>query len=105
MTTVAPHPNGHREPPDLAPPPDGDTLPRDLHAEQCTLGAAILSKDARDDIADIIGDGDWYDHRHTKVWAAIKRLRGAGAAIDEVTVVDALRAVGDLRPVGGDLAV
>ncbi|MEI6620624.1 MAG: replicative DNA helicase [Actinomycetes bacterium] len=77
------------------------TPPQDLGAEQCVLGAMLLSKDAIADAVEQLRDEDFYKPAHETIFAAIKNLYSLGEPADAVTVADALAKAGDLLRVGG----
>lgn len=80
---------------------DGRVPPNDLEAEAAVLSACLLSRDALDEVSDMLRPEHFYAPAHGLVWAAIHRLDGAGGAVDVVTVGQALRAAGELGRVGG----
>lgn len=77
------------------------TPPQDLMAEQSVLGGMLLNKAAIDDVAEIIGVGDFYKPSHAMIFDAILTKHEAGEPADAVTVASALTAEGVLAKVGG----
>lgn len=77
------------------------TPPQDLAAEQCVLGAMMLSKDAIADVVEIVRTADFYRPAHATIFDAILDLYGRGEPADAITVVAALADKGDLARVGG----
>lgn len=77
--------------------------PNDPYAEQCTLGAMMLSPDAIADVLPIVAqDGtDFYRPAHEAIFRTIVALYGDGIAVDAVTVAGALTDAGDIGRVGG----
>ncbi|MFB7293565.1 replicative DNA helicase [Actinacidiphila glaucinigra] len=77
--------------------------PQDLDAEQCVIGAMLLSKDA---IGDVVTGArlmarDFYRPAHETVFNAIVGLYGRGEPADPITVGAYLSDRGDLTRVGG----
>ena len=100
MTTTAQAPpfDDYDERP--APGPDR-TPPQDIPAEQCVLGAMMLSKDAIADVVDVLRPGDFYRPAHATIFTTILDMYGRGEPADAITVVAALADSGDLTRVGG----
>jgi replicative DNA helicase len=81
---------------------DGDRLPpQDMAAEQCVLGAMLLSKDAIADAAELVLGGDYYRPAHETIHDTILDLYGRGEPVDAVTVAAELGKRGSLARVGG----
>lgn len=79
---------------------DADVALRE--AEAATLGAAMLSPDARTDIAaQLRGAADFHTPAHMLIWEAIRDLAEAGEPTDAITVINRLTETGDLNKVGG----
>ena len=78
-----------------------DIPPQDLAAEQCVLGAMLLSKDAIADVVETLRGGDFYRPSHETVFDAIVDLYGRGEPVDAVTVADELGKRGQLTKLGG----
>ena len=77
------------------------TPPQDVAAEQCVLGAMLLSKDAIADVVETLRGADFYKPAHETVYEAIIDLYGRGEPADAVTVADNLAKSGDLLRIGG----
>lgn len=77
------------------------TPPQDVAAEQCVLGAMLLSKDAIADVVEHLRGTDFYKPAHETVYEAIIDLYGRGEPADAVTVADHLAKSGDLLRIGG----
>lgn len=75
--------------------------PHNKEAEQSTLGACMLSKDALSEISDIVVDNDFYDAAHSEIYKAIINLFKENISVDIVTVCDELRKRGTLETAGG----
>ncbi|MCU1676935.1 MAG: replicative helicase [Frankiales bacterium] len=80
----------------------GDRVPpQDIVAEQCVLGAMLLSKDAIADVVETIRATDFYRPAHAVVYDTILDLYGRGEPADPVTVAADLTRNGELPRVGG----
>ena len=80
----------------------GDRVPpQDIVAEQCVLGAMLLSKDAIADVVETIRATDFYRPAHQIVFDTILDLYGRGEPADPVTVAADLTRNGELPRVGG----
>ncbi len=77
------------------------TPPQDMEAEQCVLGAMLMSKDAIADVVEVLRGSDFYRPAHEQVYNAITELYGRGEPADAVTVSDELGKRGELVRVGG----
>ena len=75
--------------------------PQDVLAEQCALGAMLLSKDAVADVSENLKGGDFYRPAHEMIFDAVLDLFGRGEPADPVTVADVLGRRGELNRVGG----
>lgn len=80
--------------------------PHNLDAERSVLGSCLLSGDALDLVAPLLGGGEhFYADAHRRVWCGLRRLREAGTPLDAVTLAEDLLGHGELEEVGGDLAI
>ena len=77
------------------------TPPQDMEAEQCVLGAMLMSKDAIADVVEVLRGVDFYRPAHEQVYGAIIELYGRGEPADAVTVSDELGKRGELQRIGG----
>ena len=75
--------------------------PQDVLAEQCALGAMMLSKDAVADVSENLSGSDFYRPAHEMIYEAVLDLFGRGEPADPVTVADVLGRRGELNRVGG----
>ena len=75
--------------------------PQDVLAEQCALGAMMLSKDAVADVSENLRGADFYRPAHEMIYEAVLDLFGRGEPADPVTVADVLGRRGELNRVGG----
>ncbi|MDQ1679447.1 MAG: replicative helicase [Frankiaceae bacterium] len=80
----------------------GDRVPpQDIVAEQCVLGAMLLSKDAIADVVEAIRATDFYRPAHQIVFDTILDIYGRGEPADPVTVAAQLTRNGELPRMGG----
>jgi replicative DNA helicase len=75
--------------------------PQDLDAEQSVLGGMLLSKDAIDEVAEILTPVAFYKPAHETICTAILDLYAKGEPADPITVAAHLGRQGDLDKVGG----
>lgn len=83
------------------PGPPGPVPPQDIQAEQCVLGAMLLSKQAIDPAADILESRDFYRPAHEQVFDVICDLAARGEPADAITVSAELQRRGELERIGG----
>ena len=86
---------------DEAPRSNDRTPPQDLPAEQCVLGAMLMSKDAIADVVETLRGPDFYRPAHEQVFDAILDLYGRGEPADAITVASELTKKGEIGRVGG----
>ncbi|MDQ0030176.1 replicative DNA helicase [Arthrobacter bambusae] len=77
------------------------TPPQDLEAERSVLGAMMLSRDAIQDVSEIITGADFYRPAHETIFRAILDMQSRGEPIDVVTVSGSLTGAGELANIGG----
>lgn len=78
------------------------TPPHDDNAEQCVLGAMILSADIRHDPEiTALSPDDFYKPRHETLYRVVCEMDAAGERIDPVTVAAELGRRGESDKVGG----
>jgi replicative DNA helicase len=77
------------------------TPPQDVVAEQCVLGAMLLSKDAIADVVEVLRPGDFYRPAHQMVYDAVLDLYGRGEPADPVTIAAELTRDGAIAKIGG----
>ncbi|MFI9588282.1 replicative DNA helicase [Streptomyces sp. NPDC052236] len=75
--------------------------PQDLDAEQSVLGGMLLSKDAIDDVVEVLEGEDFYRPAHGIVFNAILKLHGQDEPADPITVAAALTKSGEIGRIGG----
>ena len=86
---------------DQAPRPGDRTPPQDMDAEQCVLGAMMMSKDAIADVVEALRGADFYRPAHEQIYNAITDLYGRGEPVDAITVSAQLGKRGELIKIGG----
>ncbi|HET7734915.1 MAG TPA: replicative DNA helicase [Nocardioidaceae bacterium] len=77
------------------------TPPQDVDAEQCVLGAMLLTKDAIADCVEALRGTDFYRPAHETIYDAMIELYGRGEPVDPVTTAAELGRRGELVRVGG----
>lgn len=75
--------------------------PQSLEAEQSTLGAIMMERDAIARAVEILSGDDFYRELHKKIWNVIVGLFDKGEPVDLITVVEDLRRRNQLEEVGG----
>lgn len=75
--------------------------PHNHEAEMSVLGAALLSKRAAEEIAQILRRTDFHSPAHAEIFERIKFLVLRETTVDLVTLKDALGVAGKLSEVGG----
>ena len=74
--------------------------PHDVMAEQCVLGAMLLSKAAISDATEVLTPSDHYRPAHQIIHQAILDLEGKGEPADPVTVSNFLTGTGEISKIG-----
>jgi replicative DNA helicase len=75
--------------------------PQNIEAEQCVLGAMMLSKDAIADVVGTVRGEDFYRPAHETIFAALMSLYAAGEPVDAITAAARLTGDGQLTRIGG----
>lgn len=76
--------------------------PQDLDAEQSLLGSMLLSRNAIDEVADLIQPSHFYSDAHVRIAKVIFRLAETRTGgIDAVTVGSELAKRGEIEEIGG----
>ncbi|MDR1790899.1 MAG: replicative DNA helicase [Propionibacteriaceae bacterium] len=78
-------------------------IPQDVEAEQCVLGAIMLSKEVIPDVTAIVKPQDFYRPAHEQIYLAANDLYVSGQPVDAITVADELMKRGELGKVGGHI--
>jgi len=82
-------------------PPSDKLPPQSIENERSVLGAMLFDARAVNDVVELLGDDDFYNESHRKIYRAVLTLYEARQPVDSVTVVEQLRRQGDLDDVGG----
>ena len=77
------------------------SLPQNLEAERCVLGAILIHNDNFNQAAELIDADDFFRDAHRRVFDKMVGLNERGEAIDLVTLKDELGRSNDLERVGG----
>ncbi len=75
--------------------------PHDLDAEKAVIGAMLVSETAVAAVAEKLGPEDFYSEVHRIIYGAMTRLYSRGDPIDQLTLTNELRSVGEFEKVGG----
>jgi replicative DNA helicase len=75
--------------------------PHDLDAERAVIGAMLVSETAVSAVAERITPEDFYSEVHRIIYSAMTRLYSRGDPIDQLTLTNELRTVGEFDKVGG----
>ncbi|MFH1807763.1 MAG: replicative DNA helicase [Pseudomonadota bacterium] len=91
----------------LSSPPPTDLVekhrlpPQHLEAERSVLGGVLLNNLALDWVSDIVAEEDFYKEAHRVLYRAMRRLSDRSDPVDELTLVQELKAHDELDRVGG----
>jgi replicative DNA helicase len=77
------------------------TLPHNLEAEKCVLGAILIHNEAFNHAAELIDAQDFFRDAHRRIFDKMVALSERGHAIDFVTLKEELARAGELDEVGG----
>ena len=75
--------------------------PQAVEVEEAVLGAAMLEREALQQIADYVKPQIFYKETHQIIYRAIHTLFNRSEAVDILTVVNQLKSTGELEAVGG----
>ena len=75
--------------------------PHDLDAERAVIGAMLVSEAAVSVVGETLAAEDFYSETHRVLYGAMMRLYAKGEPIDQLTLSDELRSVGEFDRVGG----
>ena len=79
----------------------GIVPPHDLDAERAVIGAMLVSDAAVSVVGEALAAEDFYSETHRVLYGAMMRLYAKGEPIDQLTLSDELRSVGEFDRVGG----
>ena len=77
------------------------TLPHNLEAEKCVLGAILINNPAFNQAAEVIDAQDFFRDAHRRIFEKMVSLTDRSEAVDLVTLKDELTRSGELDEVGG----
>jgi replicative DNA helicase len=77
------------------------TLPHNLEAEKCVLGAILINNQAFNQAAEVIDSQDFFRDAHRRIFEKIVALSERSQPIDLVTIKDELTRSNELDEVGG----
>src|SRR3954471_2733629 len=75
--------------------------PHDLDAERAVIGAMLVSEAAVSVVGERLEAEDFYSETHRVLYGAMMRLYSKGGPIDQLTLSDELRSVGEFDRIGG----
>ncbi|MCA1717795.1 MAG: replicative DNA helicase [Actinobacteria bacterium] len=75
--------------------------PHDLDAERAVIGAMLVSETAVSVIGETLAAEDFYSETHRVLYGTMMRLYSRGEPIDQLTLSDELRSVGEFDRIGG----
>jgi replicative DNA helicase len=75
--------------------------PHDLDAERAVIGAMLVSETAVAAVAERLATEDFYSEVHRLIYGAMMRLYTRGDPIDQLTLTNELRSVGEFEKAGG----
>jgi replicative DNA helicase len=75
--------------------------PHDLDAERAVIGAMLVSETAVSAVAERLSPEDFYSEVHRIIYGAMTRLYSRGEPIDQLTLTNELRSVGEFEKIGG----
>ncbi|MBS9778400.1 MAG: replicative DNA helicase [Gammaproteobacteria bacterium] len=76
--------------------------PHSDEAEEAVIGALLIDNNSWEKVADHLSSSDFYRQSYRMIFRVIEELAARFQPFDYVTVIDALRANGDLEVLGGD---
>jgi replicative DNA helicase len=83
-------------------PTDARVPPHDLDAERAVIGAMLISEPAVTVVAEtFLQAEDFYSEAHRVIYAAMMRLYSRGESIDQLTLTNELKNVGEYEKIGG----
>ena len=77
------------------------SLPHNLEAEKCVLGAVLINNHAFNQATEVINENDFFREAHKRIFTKMIALSERSEPIDVVTLKDELVRSGDLDEVGG----
>lgn len=75
--------------------------PHSIEAEEAVLGSILINPDSMLEIAAFLRTDDFFLYKHGLLWDALSTIHERGEAVDDLTVIEELRARGQLENIGG----
>ena len=75
--------------------------PHDLDAERAVIGAMLVSEAAVSVVGEMIAAEDFYSETHRVLYWSMMRLYSRGEPIDQLTLTNELKSVGEFDRIGG----
>ncbi len=75
--------------------------PHDLDAERAVIGAMLVSEAAVSVVGEMVVAEDFYSETHRVLYGCMMRLYSRGEPIDQLTLTNELRSVGEFDRIGG----
>ena len=75
-------------------------IPQDIEAEQAILGAIIFNNDVLAETASLLTPKSFFSPAHQYIFRAMLELSGQSIPIDEITLGDELKSMGQLEDIG-----
>jgi replicative DNA helicase len=75
--------------------------PHDLDAERAVIGAMLVSEAAVSVVGEMLDAEDFYSETHRVLYGVMMRLYSRGDPIDQLTLSDELKSVGEFDRIGG----
>ncbi|MGB0909021.1 MAG: replicative DNA helicase [Nitrospirales bacterium] len=75
--------------------------PQNLEAEQSVLGAVLLDNTALNKAIEVIESEDFYRSAHRKIYEAMLTLSENNEPVDQITLTEHLKSIGELEDIGG----
>lgn len=79
----------------------GKVPPQNVDAEKSLLGAVLIDEEVLADVSEHVNTDDFYEKRHSIIYAAMMRLYEKHKPVDLLTLTDQLKKKGELESVGG----
>jgi replicative DNA helicase len=77
------------------------TLPHNLEAEKCVLGAILINNQVFNQAAEVIDSDDFFREAHRRIWEKMVELTDRSEPVDLITLKDELTRSAQLDDVGG----
>ncbi len=75
--------------------------PHSIEGEEAVLGSILINPDAILEIAAFLRADDFFLYKHSLLWDAMLTIHGRGDALDDLTLIEELRAQNRLEDIGG----